>query len=162
MGGWAGGAARPGRLRWVVLALIGGGVLPIQGAINALLRSDLQSPVAAGLISFAVATAAMAVLLMPLIGLGNGVPPHLGALARAPWWGWLGRVCGAIYVTTVFTAIPIIGAAVVVGVTVAGQQVTSVFFDRYGLMRLPRRPVTVDRLAGVALLLAGVASIQMA
>jgi transporter family-2 protein len=151
----------PGRLRWVILALIGGAVLPIQGAVNALLRGDLRSPVAAGLISFAVATVAMALLLVPVVRLQNGAKPDLGALSKVPWWGWLGGLCGAIYVTTVFTAIPLIGAAVVVGVTVAGQQVVSVLFDRYGLMRLPRRPVTATRLAGVTLLLAGVASIQV-
>ena len=35
-------------------------------------------------------------------------------------------------------------------------------FDRYGLMRLPRRPVTARRLTGVGLLLAGVTLIQIA
>jgi bacterial/archaeal transporter family-2 protein len=149
------------RAQWVTLALIAGGVLPIQGAVNALLRGDLQSPAAAGLISFVVATAAMAVLLLLVTSLRTGARPAIGGLVRAPWWGWLGGVCGAIYVTTVFTAIPVIGAAVVVGVTVAGQQLASVFFDRYGLMRLPRRPLTAGRLAGVALLLVGVASIQV-
>jgi transporter family-2 protein len=43
---------------------------------------------------------------------------------------------------------------------VAGQQLASVLFDRYGLMRLPRRAVTPPRLAGVALLLLAVALIQ--
>jgi uncharacterized membrane protein YdcZ (DUF606 family) len=41
-------------------------------------------------------------------------------------------LCGAAYVTTVFTAIPAMGAAVVVGLTVAGKQVASVFFDQLG------------------------------
>lgn len=48
---------------------------------------------------------------------------------------------GAIYVTTVFTAIPAVGAAAVVGLTVAGQQIAAVLFDRYGLLRLPQNPV---------------------
>jgi transporter family-2 protein len=79
-----------------------------------------------------------------------------------PWWGWPGVLCSAIYVTSVFTAMPVLGAAVVVGLTVAGQQVAAVFFDRYGLMRLPQRPVTARRLVGVMLLLVGVALIQAA
>jgi bacterial/archaeal transporter family-2 protein len=37
-----------------------------------------------------------------------------------------------------------------------------VFVDRHGLLRLPRRPITTTRLAGVATLLAGVALIQLA
>ena len=46
--------------------------------------------------------------------------------------------------TTVFTAIPVIGAAVV-GLTVAGQQVASVFFDRWGLMRMPEGVAGVSK-----------------
>ena len=58
-------------------------------------------------------------------------------------------------VVTVFAAIPAIGAAAAVGLTVAGQQVASVFVDKFGWFRLPKRPVSGLRLAGVALLLAG-------
>jgi bacterial/archaeal transporter family-2 protein len=52
--------------------------------------------------------------------------------------------------------IPEIGAAPVVALTVAGQQLASVAVDRYGLLRLPRRRISGPRLAGVATLLAGV------
>lgn len=69
-------------------------------------------------------------------------------------------MCGAAYVTVVFTAIPAIGAAAVVGLTVTGQQMASVFFDRWGLMRMPAKPVTGARLFGVGLLLVGVVLIQ--
>jgi bacterial/archaeal transporter family-2 protein len=65
-------------------------------------------------------------------------------------------------VTSVFVAIPHIGAAATVALTVAGQQVASVFVDRHGLLRLPRRPIGSLRLFGVMLLLAGVALIELA
>jgi transporter family-2 protein len=35
-----------------------------------------------------------------------------------------------------------------VALTVAGQQMASVLVDRYGLLRLPRRPITGPRLLG--------------
>jgi bacterial/archaeal transporter family-2 protein len=63
-------------------------------------------------------------------------------------------------VTTVFTAIPVIGTAAAVGLTVAGQQIASLFVDRYGLLRLPIREISSVRLGGFALLLIGVAMIQ--
>ena len=59
-----------------------------------------------------------------------------------PWWGWLGGLCGATYVTSVFLLIPEIGVAPTIALTVAGQQIASVFVDRHGLLRLPRRPIT--------------------
>jgi transporter family-2 protein len=152
--------ALPGRPGWLVLAALAGAALPVQGAVNAQLRADLDAPVTAGLWSFVVATTAMALVLGALLALDRAPAPRLGELGRLPWWGWLGGLCGATYVTAVFLLIPHIGVAPTVALTVAGQQVASVFVDRYGWLRLARRPIGPRRLAGVAILLAGVALVQ--
>jgi transporter family-2 protein len=137
-------------------------VLPVQGAINAQLRADLDAPVAVGALSFVVATLAMAALLASLLA-ATAIPrPRAAGLASLPWWGWLGGLCGATYVISVFALIPEIGVAPTIALTVAGQQLASVLVDRYGLLRLPRRQISARRLAGVAVLLAGVALIQLA
>jgi transporter family-2 protein len=148
-----GGAAA----HWIALALVAGAALPVQGAVNARLRADLDAPITAGAWSFVVAATAM----LAVLALDRGTP-ELGGLGRVPWWGWLGGLCGATYVTSVFLLIPEIGVAPTIGLTVAGQQVASVFVDRHGLLRLPRRPVTRVRLVGIVTLLAGVALIQAA
>jgi transporter family-2 protein len=138
---------------WMGLAVLAGAALPVQGAVNAQLRADLGAPLTAALWSFVVATAAMALVLAatrpPL--------PRAAPLRTLPWWGWLGGLCGATYVTSVFLLIPRIGVAPTVALTVAGQQVASVLVDRYGWLRLPKRAITTQRLAGVAAILAGVA-----
>jgi transporter family-2 protein len=146
---------------WVALGLLAGAALPFQGAINARLRTELDAPIAAGALSFVVATAAMALVLAAALTLGGHQRPRVAPLRRVPWWGWLGGLCGATYVTSVFLLIPEIGAAPTIALTVAGQQVASVLVDRYGLLRLPRRPITRRRLLGVTTLLAGVALIQL-
>jgi transporter family-2 protein len=147
-----GGAARG--WPWIALALAAGAALPVQGAINARLRADLDAPITAGAWSFVVAAAAMLVVL----ALAARRPrARLDRLDRVPWWGWFGGLCGAAYVTSVFLLIPEIGVAPTIALTVGGQQIASVFVDRYGLLRLPRRPITTTRLAGVLTLLAGVA-----
>lgn len=148
------------KLGWIALALAAGAVLPVQGAVNALLRADLGAPSAVGAVSFLVATLAMAAVAAAAVPVLRAPVPRLDGVRAMPWWGWLGGFAGAAYVTTVFTAIPIIGAAAAVGLTVAGQQVASVLVDRHGWFRLPRRPVSGLRLAGVAALLAGVAAIK--
>lgn len=89
---------------------------------------------------------------------GTSARPTLARLPSMPWCGWLGGFSGAVYVTTVFTAIPVIGAAAAVGFMVAGQQIASVLVDRYSWLRLPRRPISRLRLSGVLLL--GVAAIK--
>jgi bacterial/archaeal transporter family-2 protein len=148
-----GGAAA----HWIALALVAGAALPVQGAVNARLRADLDAPITAGAWSFVVAATAM----LAVLALDRGTP-QLDRVGRVPWWGWLGGLCGATYVTSVFLLIPEIGVAPTIGLTVAGQQVASVFVDRHGLLRLPRRPVTRVRLVGIATLLTGVALIQVA
>ncbi len=148
------------KLGWIALALAAGAVLPVQGAVNALLRADLGAPSAVGAVSFLVATLAMAAVAAAAVLVLRAPAPRLGGVRAMPWWGWLGGFAGAAYVTTVFTAIPAIGAAAAIGLTVAGQQVASVFVDRHGWFRLPRRPVSGLRLAGVAALLAGVTIIK--
>jgi transporter family-2 protein len=162
--GQAGGAGvlSPASLGWIVFALLAGAVLPVQGAVNALLRHDLGgASFAVGATSFVVATTAMAAVLILSLVLPQTPRPHLQGVPAMPWWGWLGGLAGATYVTTVFTAIPVIGTAAAVGLTVAGQQVASIFVDIFGWFRLPQRPVSAVRLFGVMLLLAGVVIIKV-
>jgi bacterial/archaeal transporter family-2 protein len=146
---------------WIALGLLAGAALPVQGAINARLRSELDAPITVGAFSFVVATAAMALVLGTALALAGAPSPRVAPLRRVPWWGWLGGLCGATYVTSVFLLIPEIGAAPTIALTVAGQQVASVLVDRYGLLRLPRRPISRTRLLGVTTLLAGVALTQL-
>jgi bacterial/archaeal transporter family-2 protein len=149
---------------WMALALLAGALLPVQGAVNTLLRHDLGgAPFAVGTVSFAVATLAMAaVIWVAMLASPRAPRPNLAGVPAMPWWGWLGGFAGATYVTTMFTAMPVIGAATAVGLTVAGQQLASVLVDRLGWFRLPRRQVSMPRAAGVLLLLAGVAAIKLA
>jgi transporter family-2 protein len=150
------------RAAWLALALVAGAALPVQGAINAQLRTDLDAPIAAGAVSFVVAAGGMGALLVGVLAATRAPRPRVEPLRRLPWWGWLGGLVGATYVTSVFLLIPEIGTAPTIALTVAGQQVASVFVDRYGLLRLPRRPVPPARLAAVATLLAGVLLITLA
>jgi transporter family-2 protein len=140
--------------------VVAGAVLPVQGAVNAQLRAGLDAPVAVGAFSFLVAAAAMALTLAGVLAAG-ALRPKLAPLARVPWWGWLGGLCGAAYVISVFLLIPELGAAPVVALTVGGQQLASVAVDRYGWLRLARRHISGRRLLGVAVLLAGVAVLTL-
>ena len=142
----------------LLLGLTAGAALPVQGAVNAQLRADLDAPLTVAAWSFVVAAVAMAIVLA-----GARAPrPSAPALHHVPWWGWLGGLCGATYVTSVFLLIPEIGVAPTVALTVGGQQIASALVDRHGWLRLPRRPITPVRLAGVVTLLAGVAFVQLA
>lgn len=150
-----------GQSGWILLGIVAGAVLPVQGAVNAALRKDIHEPVTTAMISFIVATIAIAVVLLVLLATRRTPRPQLGGLRTMPWWGWLGGACAAAYVTATFTLIPTIGAATTVALTVTGQQVASAVIDNYGFLRLPRRPLTAPRLSGLALLIVGSVLVQL-
>lgn len=145
----------------IVLGLLAGAVLPIQGAINAQLKQDIGRPLAVSTISFITATLTIAIVLIVLLTLRRTPTPRLQPLGRMPWWGWLGGFCAAAYVTATFLLIPTIGAAVTVALTVTGQQLASALIDQFGWFRMPRRPLTTPRVGGLALLIAGSVLVQL-
>jgi uncharacterized membrane protein YdcZ (DUF606 family) len=86
------------QIGWIALALAAGAVLPVQGAVNALLRHDLDGAAfAVGTVSFVVATLAMGALQIATSALpgasGPGLEANLQGLSSLPWWGWLGGFC---------------------------------------------------------------------
>ncbi|MEV6277855.1 DMT family transporter [Nocardia sp. NPDC051832] len=150
------------RIGWIGLGLAAGAVLPVQGAVNAALRHELDDPFATGLWSFLVATAAIAIAVIVLVATHRTPRPQIAALAQVPWWGWLGGVAAATYVTVTFSVIPHIGAATTIALTVTGQQLISAAIDHHGWFRLPAKPVTTVRLGGLAALIVGCALVQLA
>jgi transporter family-2 protein len=150
-----------GRYGWIALGLLAGAGLPVQGAVNARLRSQLEAPLAVAVVSFTVAVLAIAVLLGLLLAVRATPVPRLRPLARMPWWGWLGGACAAAYVTATFPLIPVIGTATTVAPTVTGQQLASAVIDSRGLFRMLQRTLTRTRLIGLILLVAGSALVQL-
>ncbi len=147
---------------WVGLGLVAGAVLPVQGAVNARLRDQIDASVAVAMISFTVATLAIAMALMLLV-LGRRTPaPRFTGLRSMSWWGWLGGFCAATYVTATFLLIPEVGAAVTVALTVTGQQAASAGIDHFGWLGMTRRPMNRLRLSGLGLLIVGSALVQLA
>ncbi|MEP7226461.1 MAG: DMT family transporter [Gemmatimonadales bacterium] len=141
---------------FLLLALAAGVLLPVQAGVNAQLRSALGSPVAAALVSFLVGTAglaAVAVLLRTPLPLGR-------AWAATTPWQWSGGLIGAVYVLAVIVLAPRLGAATLIAAVVAGQMITSLVLDQYGLVGFPVHPLTPVRFLGVALVIAGVILIQ--
>jgi transporter family-2 protein len=152
---------RASEWRWIALGIVAGGVLPVQGAFNAELKDDLEVPLAVGTISFLVATLTIGVVLAFLVMTGQTSPPQFAPLGQMPWWGWLGGLCAAAYVTATFLLIPRVGAAVTVALTVTGQQLASALIDERGWFRMPIRPISSPRFAGLALLIGGSVLVQL-
>ena len=71
------------------------------------------------------------------------------------------RLLGAFYVVGVIVSAPRLGAVALIAAVVAGQSVCSVLADQFGWVGFPQHSATPGRLAGLALLFAGVALVRI-
>lgn len=135
----------------VVLTAFVGGLIALQAPINSALGKATGSFQAA-FISFAIGT----VVLAAIAALAKGGFGTMGEARTLSWYYLSGGVLGAAYVTTVLVTVRELGAGPVVAATIAGQLTASVVLDQFGLLGLPKDPITLGKVVGVVLLSAGV------
>ena len=138
------------------LLVLGGMGLTVQQAVNARLRGGVESPVLSALISFLVGGVVLAIFAA-LGVLGRGKLTGLGTL---PWWAWTGGLLGAFYVTLAVVGVRAVGAASVIVCAVLGQVVLGLLLDAMGWLGIPKAPLSLHRVAGALLVLAGVLLVQ--
>jgi bacterial/archaeal transporter family-2 protein len=80
--------------------------------------------------------------------------------ADASWTLYLGGLFGFMIIASLAFVFPRIGAAYAVTLMVGGQCVAALVVDHFGLMGMPRAPLTIPRLIGIALVAAGAVVIQ--
>jgi len=139
----------------ILLVLFGGAMIAVQAPTNALLAKAGGSPVLAALISFGVGTAA---LLATWLASGNRPAP--AAFASLPWYAWIGGLYGAFFVAVAAFAAPRIGLASLITIGIAGQIAAALWLDHVGALGLPRDPISLGRIAGALLVVAGVVLVR--
>ena len=140
-----------------LLAVAVGFALPLQFGVNAQLASWLESPVRAALVSFVVGM--LALLVVTVVAFRGW--PAASKIGGAPWWVWVGGLCGAFYVLGSTIAAPRLGAATLVALILAGQALASLLVDHFGWVGFDEQPITPGRVAGVALVALGVALVRV-
>ncbi|MDD1017242.1 DMT family transporter [Pseudomonas rubra] len=140
----------------LTVALLAGAAVPFQAGSNAALGRLLGHPLWASLVSLVVSV----LMVIPALLVLRAPLPQLGAVAHAPWWAWLGGVGGVAYITAALVLTPRLGAAGFIVCVIAGQVLSSLIIDQWGLMGLPERPVNGLRLAGVGLIVLGMLVVQ--
>ena len=86
--------------------------------------------------------------------------PSWKLVAATPWWAWSGGILGGVFILLVILLLPPLGAATLLALVVAGQMSAAVIMDHFGAFGLAQHPVSISRLAGVALVIAGVVLIR--
>ena len=139
-----------------VLALGAGVSVAVQQVLNGALRTALGSPAWAGFVSYVGGLLTMIVVLLVL---GEHLPSWK-AVANTPWWTWSGGVLGGVFILLMILLLPSLGAATLIALVVAAQMATAITLDHFGAFGLAQHPVSLSRLLGAALLIAGVILIK--
>lgn len=141
----------------LLLPAIGvGALVALQAGSNSLLGRQLGHPLSASLTSLGVSLAAVIVALLVF-----RVPlPAATGIAATPWWGWLGGVFGAAYLTVAVMLAPQLGAATFLACVVAGQMLMSALCDQFGWAGFPVRRLSPEGVLAVGLIIAGVVLLQ--
>jgi len=146
------------RTIYLLAALVGGAILPVQVALNTLLRRYVGEPMQVTFISYLVGT----LTSLSICFLARYPVPALTELAQTSWWMWVGGSLGTLYVWSTIFATPKIGAALALALTIAGQMIAALFLDHYGALGLAKHVASPTRIAGVVLVVLGVSLVAYA
>ncbi|SMC00075.1 transporter family-2 protein [Thermanaeromonas toyohensis ToBE] len=133
----------------LVLALLSGVAMAVQGSLNAAL-AKITGLLQATLVVHLTATITVVLLLLfPLS------PGSLGKIIQAPWYLLLGGIIGVLITYGVVASIPRAGVALATTAIIVGQVTTALIIDHWGLFGLEKIPFTWWKALGLALLASG-------
>ena len=145
----------------VACGIIVGCLLPIQTAANTRLKLSVGAPLSAIFYSFSIGFTLLTLaslvttgaVLPGIIDLHGGTGPNYGS---APWWIWLGGAAGVAMLLGNILLFPRLGALQTVVLPIAGQIISGLLIDHFGLFHAPQSSLTTPRILGAVLVILGV------
>jgi bacterial/archaeal transporter family-2 protein len=135
----------------VLLTVVAGGAAALQPVLNSAVGKEVGTWQSA-LLNFVVGAAALAVLVL-LVGGGFGAFRHSSSV---PWYYLVGGgLCGVVIVTSLLLTVRTLGAGPVTAAVITGQLGLSLVIDQFGWLGVDRRPLSLAKVAGIVLLVAG-------
>jgi transporter family-2 protein len=136
------------------VAFAAGIVVSFQAAINSQMAAAVgANSVVAALVSFLCGTVLLAIIAFAR----GGLPDAMAALPGQPLWKFSGGVLGAAFIFCTVMLVPRIGLLNLVVLVIAGQLLTSMAIDHFGLVNVAMRKVSAIRLLGALVMITGVA-----
>lgn len=139
---------------YYLLAVCAGLGITLQTTLNSQIAKGVGGDsVAAALFSFTAGAVCLGVFSL----MRGGIVASLAAIPAQPWWSLLGGLLGAGALLSYVVLAPKIGLSALLGLAIAGQIISSLAIDHFGLMGASERPVSLVKLAGSMVMLAGLA-----
>ena len=135
----------------LVLTFFAGAVLPLQTGINGQLSRHVAGAIPAAMISFLVGT-----VILIAITLAMRQMPTAQTLRSAESWQLTGGMLGAFFLVSAALAGPRIGAVLFIALVLAGQLTMALLLDHFGWAGFRESPVTLGKIGGILLIVAGI------
>ncbi len=142
---------------WLYPLILLAGVLQAWGPpMNNALKKALVNPWLGSLVSFLPIVAFLAVVWMCL----PRPLPSADSVTQMPWWAPLGGLVGAFAVVAGLLFVGKVGAGAFAGLTITANILMSLVIDKYGLFGMETHALSAGRMAGAALMVAGIGLIS--
>ena len=138
------------------IILLAGALQALGPPMNNALRNAMDNPWLASLVSFLPVIALLACLFLCL----PSPLPSAKGLESMPWWAPLGGLIGAFAVIAGLLFVGKVGAGVFGGLTITANILMSLAVDRYGMFGMEVHELSIGRIAGAILMVAGIGLIS--
>jgi transporter family-2 protein len=135
---------------FAIFAVLIGVVVAIQSRVNGQLSVDLNSGLAAALVSFITGWFILFLLVFGIKKERTGLILIFRGIRnkQLTWWEVAGGILGGCFVAVQSITVPQIGVALFTISVVAGQTVSSLFVDKAGLSSSGKQKITMARTLG--------------
>jgi len=142
---------------WLYPIILIAGALQAWGPpMNNALRKALINPWLASVISFLPIVAVLGIVFLCL----PRPLPNTEAVSQMPWWAPLGGLIGAFAVVAGLIFVGKVGAGAFAGLTITANILMSLVIDKFGMFGMETHALSVGRMAGAILMVAGIALIS--
>ena len=141
----------------MIITFFVGAIIPVQAIVNARLGKQIGGSLMGAFMSFFTGTIALFVLNLIVNG---SAMFNLRQSVAGPWYIWMGGLIGAIFVGYITWINQQQGVALTFALVVAGQIFISLMIDHFGLFGSAIRMITLEKIIGAALIVAGIVLIK--
>jgi len=137
---------------YYLMAFAAGLGITLQTTLNGQLAKGVGGDsVAAALFSFTAGAVCIGIYSL----VRGGIASSLIAITAQPWWSLMGGVLGSCALLSYVVLAPRIGLSALLGLAIAGQIISALLIDHFGLLGATERPVSMIKLVGTVVMLIG-------